>query len=81
MKKFWYLNQKELGDLLKCREAYKAITLSLNNLGLHYRNSKQIQQSAKYFKQMLEIEEAIQIDIELVIVEMTNGGITPTREL
>jgi len=33
-RKFWYLNQSQLGDILKCKEAYKCITLTLNNLGL-----------------------------------------------
>ena len=37
LKRFWYLNAKGLGDLLECAQAYKAITLTLNNLGLLYK--------------------------------------------
>ena len=63
-KKFWYLNQRELGDLLDCHQAYKCITLTLNNLGLMYKKQNKLSQSAKYFKQILEIEEAVKTDIQ-----------------
>lgn len=43
LKKFWYLHQKDFGDLLKCPPAYKAITLTLNNLGLHFKQAHQVQ--------------------------------------
>lgn len=81
MKKFWYLNQKELGDLLKCPPAYKAITQTLNNLGLYYKQFQQVQQSLKYFKQMLEIEEAIKADIEIMIEELEQRSKRPGNEL
>ena len=49
-KKFWYHNQKELGDLLECTQAYKCITLTFNNLGLMYKKINKYNQSAMYFK-------------------------------
>ena len=58
-KKFWYHNQKELGDLLECTQAYKCITLTFNNLGLMYKKINKYSQSAMYFKQILQIEEAV----------------------
>lgn len=63
-KKFWYLNQKDLGDLLDCTEAYRCITLTYNNLGLIYKKMNKPQVSAKYFKQILEIEQAVKFDLE-----------------
>ena len=33
-KTFWYLNQKELGDMLEDRTAYTTLTRALNNMGL-----------------------------------------------
>lgn len=62
-RKFWYLNQKELGDLLECNHAYKCITLTMNNLGLMYKKLGRLNISVKYFKQILQIEEAVMDDL------------------
>ena len=52
-KKFWYYNQKELGDLLERPLAYKAITSTFNNLGLMYKKNEKFNLGAMYFKQIL----------------------------
>tara|TARA_B110000285_G_C14664579_1_gene397572 strand:- start:40 stop:309 length:270 start_codon:yes stop_codon:yes gene_type:complete len=52
-KKFWYYNQKELGDLLECPLAFKAITSTFNNLGLMYKKNEKFNLGAMYFKQIL----------------------------
>ena len=72
-KKFWYLNQKELGDLLDCHQAYKCITLTLNNLGLMYKKQNKLSSSARFFKQILEIEEAVKNDISYQLEQEPNN--------
>ena len=58
-RKFWYLNSKQLGDILEKKEAYKIITLTLNNLGLLNKLKKNFTNAVKYFKETLEIEAAV----------------------
>jgi len=48
-----------LGDILENKEAYKCITLTLNNLGLINKMKFNYQNAVKFFKETLEIEEAV----------------------
>lgn len=59
LKRFWALNRQMLGDMLECKEAYKCITLTLNNLGLNNKFKGNFSESLRYFKQTLVIEESV----------------------
>jgi len=37
LKKAWYLNQRELGDMLSNLNACKALTSTYNNLGVYHK--------------------------------------------
>ena len=50
--------------MLECHQAYKCITLTLNNLGLLYKQTGKLSLSARYFKQILEIEQAVKADLD-----------------
>ena len=50
--------------MLEDRSAYKSITLTYNNLGMFYKQINKLSQATQFFKQILEIEEAVKADME-----------------
>ena len=50
--------------MLEQRGAYKSITLTFNNLGMFYKQVNKLNQATQYYKQILEIEEAVKADLE-----------------
>ncbi len=69
-KKFWYFNQKQLGDIIEQRNAYQSLTTTLNNLGLIKKAKAKYNEAAKYLKQTLDLERAAQMYINQRLNEM-----------
>lgn len=67
---FWYLNQKQLGDMLQDRDAYLALTKTINNLGMINKCLGKHNASCQYFKQILGLETVINKSLKGRILDL-----------
>ena len=57
LKANWLLNKSKLGPMSHNIDASKSLTMTYNNLGVHYKQTAKQNVTVRYLKKVLEIEE------------------------